>query len=183
MPSYADWVSTGALVLSGLLAAREIGEARRAAPKISVTTDYTAELPEKHVQVGLTVTNTGTRPVTITAVGWEIPTKVAAPRDGSVQATLGRGDITPALPYRLDGNDAIGWTWPPSLTDKLITFGSFRGFVETGGQPAPTRLLRLLRRTSAHPHRFHPGGGTWMDTRLLQSMHEMWDDGSRDSGR
>ena len=175
MSSYADWVSTGALTLSGALAVREFRDARSDHPRITLRPlfNYSAA----GVTVSLHVTNSGRTPVTVSAVGWEFPLSGSTSKPGSTQVSFGHSSLDPPMPHRLEGHDDVTWEWPDEVVDELIQFGSFRGYADIFGyERRPTR--RWLRRGDANRHRYY--AGDWSTAETLVRMKAMLDEPQRD---
>lgn len=186
MPTYAEWVSTGALALSAALAVHQVWVSRRDAPRILLLVDAAANWQTDTVTVGVRVVNDGSRPVTISAVGWEVRSQ-AAPAAASdllgAMTTIGGSEpLTPALPHRLDGNDDVTWRWRPWLTEHLADVDAFRPFVDVHGLRQPRRLRSLLGKDATEEERRHYAAGRqWIEPSLLAAMRDAMDTARQES--
>lgn len=183
MPSYADWVSTGALALSAFLAVREIQRSRSDEPSLSVTTTITTQAMTGEMTASIRVANLGSRPVTVGGVAWEVlfpemndewRAPKSRPSLRRTPRTLGLSDVMdgarltirvpnddavldPPLPFRLEGNDEVVWHWPAATVERLRTAGRFRAAVQVSG----LRPRRLLHRHATGGRIFYSSDGRW----------------------
>lgn len=180
VPTYAEWVSTAALALSTALAVHQVRASRRDAPRILLLVDAAANWQADTVTVGIRVVNDGSRPVTISAAGWEVR---GSPDLARAAVTVGGSEpLVPALPHRLDANDDVTWRWPPWLTEHLVDVDAFRPFVDVHGLRQLRRLPRLRGRSTPEVDRRHyPPGKQWIEPRLLTAMRDAMDDARQEA--
>lgn len=124
------------------------------------------------VEVGVRVTNEGSKAVTVGALGIELPLPGNVAGMTGVEVTIGQGyDFSPPLPYRLDSHDEMRWSWPADFTLQVIKADSFRPFVDALGWRPPRNLRHIVMgRVSEGSRRYYIGDGEWFSSGLLTAM-------------
>lgn len=132
------------------------------------------------VTVGMRVVNEGSRPVTISAAGWEL--RMQPDMVGATMTVGASEPLVPALPHRLDANDDVTWRWDPWLTEHLVDVDAFRPFVDVYGLRQPRRLRRLVGNDAPEElRRRYTRGKQWIEPILLIAMRQAMDAARQES--